>query len=174
MITDEKIFERLMNGESLDDIMAEITNSVNAAILKKAEADKAAEEAKRKAEEAARLEAEKLKEAEALTEAKREAVDDLIGVIAGICKLWGWDDLADKCDEITTEDVDDLIEAIDSYGEMMKAYMSFTNLAFPLGGTKPTVKTVEVGKNPTVEVKTAKALDASDAINKFLKGYGLI
>ena len=167
MITDEKIFERLMNGESLDDIMAEITNSVNAAILKKAEADKAAEEA-------ARLEAEKQKEAQALTEAKREAVDDLIGVIADICKLWGWDDLADKCDEITTEDVDELIEAIDSYGEMMRAYMNFTNLAFPLGGTKPTVKTVEVGKNPTVEVKTAKALDASDAINRFLKGYGLI
>jgi hypothetical protein len=174
MITDEKIFERLMNGENIDDIMAEITNSVNTAIQRKADADKAAEEAKRKAEEAARLEAEKLKEAQARTDAKREAIDGLVEAVANICELWGWDDLADKCDEITTEEVDEIIEAIDSYGEMMRAYANLTKLSFPLGGTKPTVKKVEVGKNPTVEVKTAKALDASDAINRFLKGYGLI
>lgn len=168
MFSDEQIFERLMNGENIDDIMVEITNKVNAAIQKKADADKAAEEAKRKAEEEAKAKA----EAEAAE--KYCAVRELLDAIANVCDLWGWTETADECDAMTDEDIADIVEAIDSYGDMMIAYKQLKQSTFPLGGTKPTVKKVEIGKNPTVEVKTAKALDASDAINKFLKGYGLI
>lgn len=168
MFTDEQIFERLMNGESIDDIMTEITNKVNAAIQKKVDADKAAEEAKRKAEAEAKA------KAEAIATKKYCAVRGLLNAFAEVCDIWGWGEMADECDAMTDEDIEDIIDAIDSYGEMMASYAKLAKTTFPLGGAKPVVKKVEIGKNPTIEVKTAKALDASDAINKFLKGYGLI
>ena len=166
MFTDEQIFERLMNGENIDDIMAEITNKVNAAIQKKADADKAAEEAKRKAEEEAKA------KAEAIATEKHCAVRELLDAIANVCDLWGWEETANECDAMTDEDIADIIDAIDSYGEMMATYAKLAKTTFPLGGAKPVVKKVEIGKNPTVEVK--KADSATDTITKFLKGYGLI
>ena len=166
MFTDEQIFERLMKGENIDDIMAEITNKVNSAIQKKADADKAAEEAKRKAEEEA-----KAKE-QAIAAEKHCAVRELIDAIANVCDLWGWEETANECDAMTDEDIKDIIDAIDSYGEMMTTYAKLAKTTFPLGGSKPVVKKVEIGKNPTVEVK--KPETANDIINKFLKGYGLI
>ncbi len=170
MITDEKIFERLMNGESLDDIMAEITNSVNAAIQKKADADKAAEEAKKKAEaEHARQEAEKLNQ-----ETKRNAIYEIINGLRNLATIYGWNEVIEMCDDFDETDANDLIEMIEQYAELFKMYGQISGLTFPLGGSKPKVKTVKVEKNPTIETKTAKALDASDVINRFLKGYGLI
>ena len=166
MFTDEQIFERLMKGENIDDIMAEITNKVNAAIQKKADADKAAEEAKRKAEEEAKA------KQEAIAAEKHCAVRELLDAFANICDLWGWEETAHECDAMTDEDIADIIEAIDSYGEMMATYAKLAKTTFPLGGAKPVVKKVEIGKNPTVEVK--KADSATDTITKFLKGYGLI
>ena len=166
MFSDEQIYERLMKGENIDDIMAEITNKVNAAIQKKADADKAAEEAKRKAEEEAKA------KAEAVAADKQYAVRGLIDAIANVCDLWGWTETANECDAMTDEDIADIIDAIDSYGEMMATYAKLAKTTFPLGGAKPVVKKVEIGKNPTVEVK--KTETANDIINKFLKGYGLI
>ena len=166
MFTDEQIFERLMKGENIDDIMAEITNKVNAALQKKADADKAAEEAKRKAEEEA-----KAKE-QAIAAEKHCAVRELLDAIANVCDLWGWEETANECDAMTDEDIADIIEAIDSYGEMMATYAKLAKTTFPLGGSKPVVKRVEIGKNPTAEVKRTE--NANDIINKFLKGYGLI
>ena len=166
MFTDEQIFERLMKGENIDDIMAEITNKVNAALQKKADADKAAEEAKRKAEEEAKA------KMEAIAAEKHCAVRELLDAIANVCDLWGWEETANECDAMTDEDIADIIDAIDSYGEMMATYAKLAKTTFPLGGAKPVVKKVEIGKNPTVEVK--KADSATDTITKFLKGYGLI
>ena len=166
MFTDEQIFERLMKGENIDDIMAEITNKVNSAIQKKADADKAAEEAKRKAEEEAKA------KMEAIAAEKHCAVRELLDAIANVCDLWGWEETANECDAMTDEDIADIIDAIDSYGEMMATYAKLAKTTFPLGGAKPVVKKVEIGKNPTVEVK--KADSATDTITKFLKGYGLI
>ena len=166
MFTDEQIFERLMKGENIDDIMAEITNKVNAALQKKADADKAAEEAKRKAEEEAKA------KMEAIATEKHCAVRELLDAIANVCDLWGWEETANECDAMTDEDIADIIDAIDSYGEMMATYAKLAKTTFPLGGAKPVVKKVEIGKNPTVEVK--KPETSNDIINKFLKGYGLI
>ena len=164
MFTDEQIFERLMNGENIDDIMAEITNKVNAAIQKKADADKAAEEAKRKAEEEAKA------KIEAIAAEKHCAVRELLDAIANVCDLWGWEETANECDAMTDEDIADIIDAIDSYGEMMATYAKLAKTTFPLGGAKPVVKKVEVHKNPVEK----KPETANDIINKFLKGYGLI
>jgi hypothetical protein len=173
MFSDEQIFERLMKGENIDDIMAEITNKVNAALQKKADADKAAEEAKRKAEEeAARIEMEKIQKAKALSAEKHCAVRELLDAFANVCDLWGWEETGDECDAMTDEDIEDIIAAIDSYGEIMATYAKLAKTTFPLGGTKPVAKKIEIGKNPTVEVK--KTETANDIINKFLKGYGLI
>jgi hypothetical protein len=166
MFSDEQIFERLMKGENIDDIMAEITNKVNAAIQKKADADKAAEEAKRKAEAEAKA------KAEAIAAEKHCAVRELLDAIANVCDLWGWEETANECDAMTDEDIEDIIDAIDSYGDMMATYAKLAKTTFPLGGTKPVAKKIEIGKNPTVEVK--KTETANDIINKFLKGYGLI
>ena len=165
MFTDEQIFERLMKGENIDDIMAEITNKVNSAIQKKADADKAAEEAKRKAEEEAQA------KAKALYTKKETAVNDLICSLMHLCELWGWDETANELGELTNEDIADIIETIDSYGEMMATYAKLAKTTFPLGGAKPVVKKVEIGKNPVVEVK--KPETSNDIINKFLKAYGL-
>ena len=159
MFSDEQIFERLMNGENIDDIMAEITNSVNAAIQKKADADKAAEEAKRKAEEEAKA------KAEAKAAEKYCAIRELLDAIANVCDLWGWEETANECDAMTDEDIADIIEAIDSYGNMIITYKQLKNSTFPLGGTKAKVEKKPVEK---------KADDATEVITKFLKGYGLI
>jgi hypothetical protein len=170
MISEKEIFERLMKGENLDDIMNEITASVNGALEAKKKADAEAEEAKRKAEAAAKLEA----EAKARKDSAMFNLDAIINGLCGLLVVYGYTDEAAELAKMDEEDKNDLLDSLDSMMELCKWYLSMSNTTFPLGGTKPAVKKVEVGKNPTVEVKTAKAFDASDAITKFLKGYGLI
>ena len=170
MISEKEIFERLMNGENLDDIMNEITNSVNGALEAKKKADAKAEEAKRIAEAKAKEEA----EAKARKDAAMFNLDAIINGLCGLLVVYGYTNEATELAQLDEEDKEDLLDSIDSMMELFKWYLSINNTTFPLGGTKPKVKKVEVGKKPTVEVKTAKAFDASDAITKFLKGYGLI
>ena len=167
MISEKEIFERLMKGENLDDIMNEITGEVNKAIEAKKKAD---EEAKRKAEEVAKLEAEE----KARKDAAMLNLDAIINGLCGLLVVYGYTDEATALAQLDEEDKIDLLDSIDSMMELCKWYLSINNTTFPLGGSKPKAKKVEVGKNPTVEVKTAKAFDASDAITKFLRGYGLI
>ena len=167
MISEKEIFERLMKGENLDDIMNEITGEVNKAIEAKKKAD---EEAKRKAEEVAKLEG----EAKARKDAAMLNLDAIINGLCGLLVVYGYTNEATELAQLDEEDKEDLLDSIDSMMELCKWYLSINNTTFPLGGSKPKAKKVEVGKNPTVEVKTAKAFDASDAITKFLKGYGLI
>lgn len=167
MISEKEIFERLMKGENLDDIMNEITGEVNKAIEAKKKAD---EEAKRKAEEAAKLEG----EAKARKDAAMFNLDAIINGLCGLLVVYGYTDEATTLAQMDEEDKEDLLDSIDSMMELCKWYLSINNTTFPLGGTKPKTKKIEIGKNPTAEVKTTKAFDASDAITKFLKGYGLI
>lgn len=175
MVSEKEIFERLMRGENLDDIMSEITGEVNKAIEAKKKADAEAEKAKRKAEEeAARLEMEKVKEAKARKDAAMFNLDAIINGLCGLLVVYGYTDEAAELAKMDEEDKEDLLDSIDSMMELCKWYLSINNATFPLGGSQPQIKKVEIGKNPTVEVKTAKAFNASDAINKFLKHYGLI
>lgn len=167
MISEKEIFERLMKGENLDDIMKEITGEVNKALEAKKKAD---EEAKREAEVKAKEEA----EAKARKDAAMFNLDAIINGLCGLFAVYGYTDEAAELAKLDEEDKTDLLDSIDSMMELCKWYLSISNTTFPLGGTKPKAKKIEIGKNPTVEVKTAKAFDASDAITRFLKGYGLI
>lgn len=178
MINEKDIVARLMAGESIDDIMNEITKNVNSALQEKERLDKEAEEAKRKAEaEHARQEAEKLSQ-----EAKRNAIYEIINGLRNLATIYGWNEVVEVCDDFDETDAKELIEMIEQYAELFKMYTQIGGLTFPLGGsspkveakTQPKAKIIEIDKNPTVEAKTAKALNASDAINRFLKGYGLI
>jgi hypothetical protein len=165
MISEKEIFERLMKGENLDDIMNEITGEVNKAIEAKKKAD---EEAKRKAEEVAKLEG----EAKARKDAAMLNLDAIINGLCGLLVVYGYTDEATRLAQLDEEDKEDLLDSIDSMMELCKWYLAMSNTTFPLGGSKPKIKKVEIGKNPTVEVK--KTETANDIINKFLKGYGLI
>lgn len=167
MISETKIFDRLMKGENLDDIMNEITNSVNSALEAKKKAD---EEAKRKAEAKAKEEAE--------TKARKDAamlnLDAIINGFCGLLVVYGYTDEAAELAKMDEEDKEDLLDSIESIMGLCKYYLSISNTTFPLGGSKPKAKKVEIDKNPTVEVKTPKTCDGFDAITKFLKDYGLI
>ena len=167
MFSDEQIFERLMNGESIDDIMTEITNTVNAAIQKKADADKAAEEAKRKAEEVAKLEAE--------TKARKDAamfnLDAIINGLCGLLVVYGYTDEAAELAKLSEEDKEDLLDSLDSMMEFGKAMMVLNGTTFPLGGTKPKVeKKVEATEAKPVAKKKVVAVDPFE---EFFKKFGI-
>lgn len=173
MITDKDILARLVAGESIDDIMSEITKNVNSALQEKEKLDKEAEE-KRAAAEKARLEAEAQKKAEKQAmDKKRTAVRSLLDGIADAAEAWGWDEIAQTCDEADEADIDDLIEMIDTYGQMFKMYAQIGNLTFPLGGSKAKPE-VKAEKKPEVATKEKKPVSAEEAILRFLSGNGLI
>ena len=154
MITDKEILERLQNGEGIEAIMKEIEATVNSALSEKQRLD---EEAKRQAEaEHARQETEKIQ----ASNNKKIAVRGLLDAIADACDIWGYTDIAVECDNASDEDVAEIVEMIDQYGEMFKLYAKIGNLTFPFGGSKPIVE-----KKP-VEAKT---LTSDEIIAKFLK-----
>lgn len=180
MINEQDLVARLMAGESIDDIMSEITKNVNSALQEKERLDKEAA-AKRQAEEDAKRKAEEERKArEAKLNNKKIAVRGLLDAIADLCDIWGWDDIAKECDDATEDDIAELVEMIDSYGEMVKMYAKIGGLTFPLGGSKPKVeKKPEETKAKPVEkksytVKAPASSDAEKAILRFLAGNGLI
>lgn len=167
MITDKEILERLQKGESIEDIMKEIEASVNTALSEKQRLDEEkAAEAKRQVEEQARLEAEKSKRAD-----KYNAVCELLLAVGAIGKAWGWQEVVDVAMDCDADEINELVDTIDAYGEMVKMYAQIGGLTFPLGGSKPKVeKKVEAKPQPTVE---AKVDPADEIIKKFLMGNKL-
>jgi hypothetical protein len=163
MISEKEIFERLMKGENLDDIMNEITGEVNKAIEAKKKADAEAEEAKRKAEEAAALiEMEKVKR-----EAAMVHLDAVLNGIAGILAVYGYANEASEIAGVTEEDKNDVLDSIDSIMEMTGMLKMLGGTTFPLGGSKPKVeKKVEkpVAKKQVIEV---------DPFEAFFKKFGI-
>ena len=97
MISEREIFERLMKGENLDDIMNEITASVNGALEAKKKAEAEAEEAKRKAE--------------AETKARKDAamfnLDAIINGLCGLLVVYGYTDEAVELAKLDEEDKED-------------------------------------------------------------------
>ena len=171
MITDKEILERLQKGESIEDIMKEIEVSVNSALSEKQRLDEEkAAEAKRIAEEQARLEAEKAKRAD-----KYNAVCELLLAVGSIGKAWGWQEVVDVAMNCDADEINELVDTIDAYGEMVKMYAQIGGLTFPLGGSSPKV---EVKPQPKVEKKpeptVATKIDTADEIiKKFLMGNKL-
>ena len=103
--TDE-ILARLQNGEAVEDIARELTNSLNRASSAYTEQQKA------KAEAAKKAAAEK--EKAALKQKKSDAILDLVDSIAYIFEVWGIDekDIKELC-EISDHDVNEIIGLLD-------------------------------------------------------------
>lgn len=160
MVSEKEIFDRLMNGENLDDIMNEITGEVNKAIEAKKKADAEAEEAKRLAEVRAKEEA----EAKARKDAAMFNLDAIINGLCGLLVVYGYTDEAAELAKMGEEDKEDLLASMDSMMEFGKAMMVLNGATFPLGGTKPKVEAKPVVKKEVVAV---------DPFEAFFKKFGI-
>ena len=140
MFTKEDILARLQNGETADAIASEMAN-----LLNDAEAEKRALDAKKEA---------KVKEETRVLEAKRAAVNNMLGAVCDYLVASGEGDLVASLKDIET---DEMIEMLDDSIKMAKSLEKLKELQFPLFGDKPRVKKV----------------DADKAIRDFLRGFDL-
>ena len=107
------ILARLQAGEKVEDIAAELTKSINAANEKYAAEKKAAEE-KAKAEAAAK----------SRIADKKIAVEELLDAICDILEIWDVaPDLVDQIENISDEEVEDIVNAIDEVEPFFVRYM---------------------------------------------------
>lgn len=98
-----EILARLQNGESVENIAADLTKSINTANEAYTAQKEAEEKAKREALDQAALIAD-----------KRDAVIDFLDSICNICATWGVaEDLVNDLEDISDEDISDIVNAID-------------------------------------------------------------
>jgi hypothetical protein len=139
----DDILARLQNGESVNTVARELTDSLNKASSAYAEQQKAKAEAEKKA--AAE------KEKAALKQKKSDAIVNLIDSIAYIFEVWGIDekDIEELC-EISDHDVNEIIGLLD--------------LSLPLL-TKSNIIQKEV---QNIIPKAEKKVSAADPVQEFL------
>ena len=153
MFTKADILARLQNGDTVDEIAAEM-----AAALNEAEAEKKALDAELAAKE---------KEEIRVLNAKRVAVDEMLDALCDYLVAAGEGDYVKEIAEVKTDKV---IEMLDGSIEMAKSLEKLKGLQFPLG---------ELHKAATINPKVHKIVidaDADDAdkvIGDFLKQFGL-
>ena len=151
--TKEDILARLQNGDTVDDIAAEMANALN-----EAEAEKKALDAE--------LAAKEKKETRVLN-AKRAAVDNMLDAVCDYLVAAGEDDFIKDIKDI---DTDKVIEMLDGSINMAKSLEKLKDLQFPLG---------ELHKAATINPRVHKIVvdadeDSADAaIDSFLKSFGL-
>ena len=153
MFTKADILARLQNGDTVDDIAAEMANALN-----EAEAEKKALDAELAAKE---------KEETRVLEAKRQAVIHMLDAVADYLVIVGEGDLVEGLREINTDKV---IEMLDSSIEMAKSLEKLKELQFPLAELHRAATI-----NPRVHkiVVDADADNADQVIGDFLKKFGL-
>ena len=140
--TKEDILARLQNGETADAIASEMANMLN-----DAEAEKKALDAKKEAKE---------KEDTRALEAKRAAVNNMLGAVCDYLVASGEGDLITDIKDIETDKV---IEMLDDSIKMAKSLEKLKDLQFPMNLPK---------------AKITVASDSADkVINEFLKNLGL-
>ena len=140
------ILARLQAGEKVEDIAAELTKSINAANEKYAAEKKAAEE-KAKAEAAA-----KSKIAN-----KKIVVEELLDAICDIFEIWDVaPDLVDQIENISDEEIEDLVNTIDEAIPFLIRYMEMQTVFQQMMD-----KEVEKNKEPSDPVR--------DFLNQFVK-----
>lgn len=150
MFTKADILARLQNGDTVDDIAAEM-----AAALNEAEAEKKALDAELAVKE---------KEETRVLEAKRAAVNDMLDAVCDYLVAAGEDDLIEELKEI---DTDKVIELLDGSIKMAKSLEQLKELQFPLA---------ELHKAATINPRVHKIVvdDSADkVIGDFLKNLGL-
>ena len=153
MFTKADILARLQNGDTVDEIAAEMANALN-----EAEAEKKALDAELAAKE---------KEETRVLNAKRMAVNDILDAVCDYLVAAGEDDFIKDLNEI---DTDKVIEMLDSSIKMAKSLEKLKELQFPLG---------ELHKAATINPRVHKIVVDADAdnadkvIGDFLKQLGL-
>ena len=148
MFTKADILARLQNGDTVDEIAAEMANALN-----EAEAEKKALDAEKAAKE---------KEETRVLEAKRVALDEMLDAVCDYLVAAGEGDLIKDIKEI---DTDKVIEMLDGSIEMAKSLEKLKDLQFPMLG---------VNNLPKAKISVAPAdLSADRVIAKFLKEFGL-
>ena len=152
MFTKADILARLQNGDTVDDIAAEMANALN-----EAEAEKKALDAELAAKE---------KEETRVVEAKREAVEHMLAAMADYLVIAGEGDLVKELQKI---DTDKIIELLDGSIEMAKSLEKLKGLEFPMFGTNGPIANPKVHK---IVVDADKA-SADEVIGNFLKSLGL-
>lgn len=153
------ILARLQRGDTLEDIAKEMTDALN-------EADKAYQES-----EAKRLEEQKrITEQKRIYEAKKTAVEMMLDAVCDYLVAAGEDKLLDEIHEIDTEKVIDLL---DGTIEMTKSLEKLKGLQFPLMGVKGLSFPVNNIKMPTVKEVVGDEGSADQALNAFLREFGL-
>ena len=129
MFTKEDILVRLQNGDTVDDIAAEMADALN-----EAEAEKRALDAELAAKE---------KEETRVLNAKRVAVDEMLDALCDYLVAAGEGDYVKDIAEIKTDKV---IEMLDGSINMAKSLEKLKELEFPLFGDKPVAKRVSADK----------------------------
>ena len=141
--TKEDILARLQDGDTVDDIAAEM-----AAALNEAEAEKKALDAELAAKE---------QEETRVLNAKRVAVDNMLDALCDYFVAAGYGEYTKDIAKIDTEQI---VKLLDSSIEMGKGLEKLKDLEFTVFGPGLT--------KPKVEVT-----DADAAIGNFLKSFGL-
>ena len=154
--TKEDILARLQNGDTVDEIAAEMANALN-----EAEAEKKALDAELAAKE---------KEETRVLNAKRAAVDLMLDAVCDYLVAAGEDKLLDEIHEIDTEKV---ISLLDGTIEMAKSLDKLKELQFPLMSVKGLSFPVNNIKMPTVKEVVGDEGSADQVLNAFLREFGL-
>ena len=152
MFTKEDILARLQNGDTVDEIAAEMADALN-----EAEAEKKALDAELAAKE---------KEETRILEAKRVAVDGMLDAVCDYLVASGEGDLITDIKDI---DTDKVIEMLDGSIEMAKSLEKLKGLEFPMFDINGPVAKPKVHK---IVVDADKA-SADEVIGDFLKKFGL-
>ena len=150
--TKEDILVRLQNGDTVDEIAAEMADALN-----EAEAEKKALDAELAAKE---------KEETRVLNAKRVAVDGMLDAVCDYLVASGEGDLITDIKDI---DTDKVIEMLDGSIEMAKSLEKLKGLEFPMFGINGPVAKPKVHK---IVVDADKA-SADEVIGDFLKKFGL-
>ena len=151
MFTKADILARLQNGDTVDEIAAEMATALN-----EAEAEKKALDAELAAKE---------KEETRVLNAKRAAVDGMLDALCDYLVAAGESDFIDDLNEI---DTDKVIEMLDGSIAMAKSLEKLKDLQFPLGELH---KTATI--NPRVQKIVVDEDNADQVIGDFLKKLGL-
>ena len=151
MFTKADILARLQNGDTVDEIAAEMANALN-----EAEAEKKALDAELAAKE---------KEETRVVEAKRAAVDDMLDAVCDYLVTAGESDLIEELKEV---DTDKVIELLDGSINMAKSLEKLRGLEFPFA---------ELHKAATINPRVHKIVvdedSADQVLGDFLKSLGL-
>ena len=146
MFTKADILARLQNGDTVDEIGAEMANALNEALAEKQALD-------------AELAAKEQEETRVLN-AKRVAVDNMLDALCDYYVAAGYEEYTKDIAEI---DTDKIVKLLDSSIEMAKGLEKLKDLEFTMFGpglTKPKAKVTTVD-------------DADEVIGGFLKSFGL-